>query len=106
EAEAARELADLYGRQGRNRDALQFLARAHRIFSQLRSRRDVADVERRNGRLETQFLEVVKRWGESIEAKDFYTQGHCERVTDLACALATRAGISAESMFSFRIGAM
>jgi HD-GYP domain-containing protein (c-di-GMP phosphodiesterase class II) len=31
--------------------------------------------------------------GESIEAKDRYTQGHCERVADVACALAAQNGI-------------
>jgi diguanylate cyclase (GGDEF)-like protein/putative nucleotidyltransferase with HDIG domain len=106
EADGVRELADLYRRQGRNREALQFLARAHRIFSQLRARRDVADIERRNAKLESEFLEVVQRWGDSIEAKDIYTQGHCERVSELACALASRAGIPRESMFWFRIGAV
>ena len=90
EADAARELAELYRRQGRNRDALQALARAHRLFSQLRSRREVADIERRNAKLEAEFLAVVHKWGESIEAKDFYTRGHCERVSDLSCALAAR----------------
>lgn len=106
EADGSRELAELYRRQGRNREALQFLARAHRLYSQLRSMREVADVERRNGRLESEFLSVVQKWSESIEAKDLYTQGHCERVSDLACALAARAGLPEESMFWFRIGAM
>ena len=106
EADGARELAELYRRQGRNREALQYLARAHRLFSQLRSRREVADVERRNARLEAEFLSVVQKWGESIEAKDLYTQGHCERVSELACALAIRAGLPREAMFWFRIGAV
>ncbi|HEX4683766.1 MAG TPA: diguanylate cyclase [Gemmatimonadaceae bacterium] len=106
EAEATRELAELYRRQGRNREALQCLARAHRLFSKIRARRDVADIERRNARLESEFLELVQRWGDSIEAKDNYTLGHCERVADLACALAVRAGVPREAMFWFRIGAV
>jgi len=106
EAEASRELAELYRRQGRNREALNYLARSHRLFSLLRSRREVADIERRNAKLESQFLELVQRWGDSIEAKDDYTHGHCERVANLACALAARAGVPRESMFWFRIGAL
>ena len=39
-----------------------------------------------------QFIDVVRRWGQSIEAKDLNTHGHCERVADLACAIAERDG--------------
>lgn len=106
EAESSRELAELFRRQGRNREALQLLARSHRLFSALRSRRDMADIERRNAKLESEFLDLVQGWGDSIEAKDDYTLGHCERVADLACALATRVGVPRESMFWFRIGAV
>lgn len=105
-AETARERAELHRRQGRNRDTLQCLNRAHRLFSQLSARRDLADVDRRTSRLETEFLEVVRRWGESIESKDRHTQGHCQRVADLACALAVRAGLDARSLFWFRIAAL
>jgi putative nucleotidyltransferase with HDIG domain len=48
----------------------------------------------------------VQRWGDSIESKDHYTQGHCERVADLACALAEAVGIDQKSLFWFRIGAL
>ena len=106
-AETAKEQADLFGRQGRNRDTLQTLNRAHRLFGQLRARRDLADVGRRMGRLEDEFLDVARRWGESIEAKDRYTQGHCQRVADLACAVARQSGLMDEqTLFWFRIGAL
>ncbi len=109
-ADTAREQADLYRRQGRNRDTLQSLNRAHRSFSRLRARRDLADIGQRMGRLEDEFLTVARRWGESIEAKDRYTQGHCQRVADLACLVAERAGVphgfDAQALFWFRIGAL
>ena len=57
-------------------------------------------------RLEGDFLDVVRKWGESIESKDQHTQGHCERVADLAGALAARAGLDETSLFWFRIGAL
>ncbi len=110
QAETAREQADLYRRQGRNRNTLQALNRAHRLFEQLRARRALADIGRRMGRLEDEFLEVARRWGESIEAKDRYTQGHCQRVADLACLIAEHAGpahgFDAQALFWFRIGAL
>lgn len=104
-AEIARERGELYRRQGRNREALQQLNRAHRMFAELRAKRDIADLNRMTGRLERYFLEVVKRWGESIESQDKYTQGHCERVADISCALASRAGMNPNELFWFRIGA-
>jgi putative nucleotidyltransferase with HDIG domain len=107
EGETARELAALYRQQGRNRQTLQRLNQSHRIFTQLRARRELADVDRRTAMLESDFLDVVRRWGESIESKDRYTQGHCVRVADLACALWERVSpADATARFWFRIGAL
>ncbi|HEY5060607.1 MAG TPA: HD domain-containing phosphohydrolase, partial [Gemmatimonadaceae bacterium] len=105
-ADVTKECAELHRRQGRNRDTLQSLNQAHRLFQQLRARRELADLGRRMERLETSFLDVARRWGESIESKDHYTQGHCERVAELACALAARTGMEEQSLFWFRIGAL
>jgi len=107
QGEVARELADLYRTQGRNRQTLQRLNQSHRLFAQLRARRELADVDRRNAALESDFLDVVRKWGDSIESKDVYTQGHCVRVADLACALWTRVGTPEDTpLFWFRIGAL
>ncbi len=105
-AETSREQAELYRRQGRNADTLRALNRAYKLFDGLRARRDLADIGRRVGRIEDEFLEVARRWGESIEAKDRYTQGHCKRVADLACLIAVEAGFDEQSIFWFRIGAL
>jgi putative nucleotidyltransferase with HDIG domain len=105
-AEFARERAELLARQGRFRETVQFLNRAHQLFSDLRARRDLADVDRRNSRIESSFLDVVRRWSESIESKDSYTQGHCLRVADLSCAIARRVGLDDRRMFWFRVGAL
>ncbi|MEO8621508.1 MAG: HD domain-containing phosphohydrolase [bacterium] len=107
QGETARELAELYRHQGRNRQTLQRLNQAHRLFAQLRARRELADVDRRTALLESDFLDVVRRWGDSIESKDMYTQGHCVRVADLACALWARVCDGDNtSLFWFRIGAL
>ncbi|HEY0780029.1 MAG TPA: HD domain-containing phosphohydrolase [Gemmatirosa sp.] len=105
-AETAREQADLFRRQSRNRETLQALNRAHRLFAQLRAQRDLADVGRKMSRLEGDFVGVARRWGESIEAADRYTQGHCQRVADLACLIAAEVGFDAQALFWFRIGAL
>ena len=105
-AETSRERAEVAKRQGRHRDALTHLNRGHRILSQMRGSRDFPDVDHRTARVERLFLEVVRHWSGSIESKDRYTQGHCERVADLACALAMRTGVGARELFWFRIGAI
>ena len=106
EGDVNRELAELYDRLGRSRETLQALNRAHSCFTQLRARHELADVGRRMTRLEGDFLDVVRQWSESIESKDQHTQGHCERVADLAGALAVKAGLDETSLFWFRIGAL
>ena len=105
-AQIARERAELYRGQGRTRDLLQTLNGAHKLFTQIRARQAAAEVTAQTARLERDVLDVVRRWGESIEEKDEYTQGHCERVADLACALANRSGIEAGTLFWFRVGAL
>jgi putative nucleotidyltransferase with HDIG domain len=105
-AETAREHAELCWREGRHRDTLWQLNAASRAFSHLRARSELADIERRNAELERRFLEIVRKWGESIESKDRYTQGHCERVADIACALARVAGVEEPAMFWLRVGAL
>ncbi|HEX8944303.1 MAG TPA: diguanylate cyclase [Gemmatimonadaceae bacterium] len=105
-AETAREHAELCRRQGRHRDALIHMNRAHETFLQISASGDLADIERRISRLERQFIEAVRYWSASIESKDRYTHGHCERVANLACALALRAGLESSDVFWFRIGAL
>ncbi len=105
-AETAREQALLYETMDKSRDTLKALSQSHRLFTKLRAQRDLADLQRRTGRLERQFYDVVSRWAQTIEEKDLYTLGHCERVADYACALARDVGFDDITMFWFRIGAL
>jgi putative nucleotidyltransferase with HDIG domain len=105
EAEAQRELALVMRGQGRNREALEALNRAHSLFRTLRAAPDHADVTDRISQLESDFLSLVRMWGESIEAKDRYTSGHCERVAAYACRIAEEAGMAARDLVWFRMGA-
>lgn len=105
EAEAQRELALVLRAQARNKEALAALNRAHELFNLLQAHRWQADISQRIGKLENEFLSLVRGWGESIEAKDRYTSGHCERVADYACRIAERCGISEADMIWFRMGA-
>jgi putative nucleotidyltransferase with HDIG domain len=105
-AETAREQAELFETTGRNKDTLRTLAQSYRLFGKLRANRDLADLARRVSRLEDRFLIVVRRWADTIESKDPYTLGHCERVAHYASALARDVGFDDMTMFWFRIGAL
>ena len=105
-ADVAEQQAELYWAQKRHREMLQSLNEAHALYSQLKASHRIAHVEKRNGALESRFLEIAGQWGNSIESKDRYTQGHCERVAFFACVLADSAGFNARSLFWFRIGAL
>lgn len=105
-ADVAEQLAELYWAQKRHRDMLQALNEAHSLYSQLKAQHRVAQVEKRNGALEARFLEMARQWGDSIESKDRYTKGHCERVAFFSCVLADSTGFNSRSLFWFRIGAL
>ena len=105
-AETAREQAELFLSLGRNRDTLQKLSLSHRLFTRLRARRELADVTRKLHDLEDRFQHLVRQWAQSIESKDRYTLGHCERVARYACAVATDLGFDDTTLFWFRVGAL
>jgi len=105
-AETSREQAELYELMGKNRETLQSLSRSHQSYTKLRAQSHLADLKKRIGRLETRFYDLVAKWAGSIESKDAYTLGHCERVADYACALARDVGFDDITMFWFRIGAL
>jgi putative nucleotidyltransferase with HDIG domain len=105
EAQAQRELALVLRAQERNSEALEALNRAHELFTSLQAEQYQADIARRVDQLQDDFLALVRSWGESIEAKDRYTRGHCQRVADYACRIAERIGIGARELVWFRMGA-
>jgi putative nucleotidyltransferase with HDIG domain len=105
EAQAQREMARVLRQHGRNRQALEALNRSHALFTSLQARPDLADIDSRVSELEEEFLSLVRFWGESIEAKDRYTLGHCARVADYACRIAGRAGMTDRELTWFRMGA-
>ena len=105
-ADVTEQLAELYWTQKRHRDMLANLNQSHALYSRLKAQHRVAQVERRNSALEARFLEMAHHWGDSIESKDHYTQGHCQRVAFFACVLADTTGMDSRSLFWFRLGAL
>lgn len=105
-ADVAEQQAELFWVEERHREMLASLNRARAIYSSLNAAHRVAQIERRNDNLEARFLDIARRWGDSIEGADHYTQGHCERVASVATDLAAHAGIGTRDMFWFRLGAL
>ncbi|MFL5593708.1 MAG: HD domain-containing phosphohydrolase [Gemmatimonadaceae bacterium] len=105
-ADVTEQLAELYWTQKRHRDMLSHLNESHALYSRLKAQNRIAQVERRNAALEARFLEMAHQWGDSIESKDHYTQGHCQRVAFFACVLADTTGMDSRSLFWFRLGAL
>jgi diguanylate cyclase (GGDEF)-like protein len=105
EAQTSWERAELHRAQGRYRDALIHFSRGHRLFAALTGTNSGAEIDRLQSRLERQFVEAAREWMASIESKDRYAHGNAERVADLVCALALRAGVEARELFWFRMGA-
>lgn len=104
EAEAERERALVYLDQGKKSEALRSLNRAHRLFTGLRARRELVNVDRQLDGLEKSYLQVVQVWGESIESRDGYTAGHCGRVADYATRLAQAVGFTGRELVWIRMG--
>jgi putative nucleotidyltransferase with HDIG domain len=104
EAEAMAEWAVVHLNAERNGEALQCLNGAHRIFADMHARRELVDLDRRLDQLEDTYLRVVRAWAESIESKDRYTAGHCERVANYSCLLAQAVGITGRDLTWLRMG--
>lgn len=105
EAEIHSERALLLMADGRHAEALRDLNRAHALFLELRMGPEVQELERRLAGLELIYFQLVKAWGESIESKDHYTAGHCERVAHYACELAEAIGFRGGDLEWLRLGA-
>jgi putative nucleotidyltransferase with HDIG domain len=105
EAEAYREMSLCLRTQDRNKEALEALYKSHGLFTALQAKQDQAEIDKRFAQLEADFLSLVTKWGESIEAKDRYTSGHCQRVAEYACRIAGVVGLSSRDLVWFRMGA-
>ncbi|MCW8992604.1 MAG: CHASE domain-containing protein [Gammaproteobacteria bacterium] len=58
------------------------------------------------GELETALLQTIKAIGRTVEKRDPYTAGHQVRVAELAVAIATELGLTADQIEGIRIGAV
>jgi HD-GYP domain-containing protein (c-di-GMP phosphodiesterase class II) len=105
EAEGSRELALLYQLMGRNQDALRLLNTAYRLFRRLDARTELIHVGGKVAALEGTYLTVVSNWGRSLETSDSHTFGHCERVAELAVAVARVLGLGEPAETTILLGA-
>ncbi len=105
EAEATRELAILYVNQERNQDALRLLNTSRKLFGALGASADDHKVASNIAKLERIYIEVVARWGRSIEAADTYTFGHSGRVAAYAMTVAKALRLEEADLMTVQVGA-
>jgi HD-GYP domain-containing protein (c-di-GMP phosphodiesterase class II) len=106
EAECERERALLDMQEGRHRDALSALNRAHRIFLLLRATREIADIERKLERVEKMYLRVAEMLESEVSISfDSLAVEQYQRVSRHACQLASAVGVSGRDLTWLRIGA-
>jgi putative nucleotidyltransferase with HDIG domain len=105
EAEASRELATLHRMNGRNHDALRMLTIALRLFRRLDARTEMVDVGAKVAELESGYLSVVRAWGQSLESTNSRSFGHCERVAQVAVAIARAMRLTDHEETTILVGA-
>jgi hypothetical protein len=66
----------------------------------------VEEIRDTNARLRRAHRDMIAALSRSMEAKDFYTGGHTERVATVAVALAERLGYDGEQLEAIEIGAL
>ncbi len=66
----------------------------------------ISHLQRRNRELSQSYLDTVNIVMQAIEARDSYTRGHTERVTDLAKAIGEQLKLSEEQLFNLEIGSL
>ena len=71
-----------------------------------RAQREVRKMRRRAGGTTPDFVELALRWANDIECNDDFTQGHCDRVADIACGIAVADGFADDRLYWFRVGAV
>ncbi|HEY8509645.1 MAG TPA: HD domain-containing phosphohydrolase [Steroidobacteraceae bacterium] len=106
EAECERERALLDMQEGRHRDALAALNRAHRLFQQLRATREVLEIERKLERVERMYLRVAEMLETEVSISfDSLAVEQYQRVSRYASQLASALGFTGRDLTWLRIGA-
>jgi putative nucleotidyltransferase with HDIG domain len=59
-----------------------------------------------NEKLEQAYLEMIQTLRSTVEAKDPYTRGHSDRVSEFSVLIGEKVGISEEDMKTLRIGGL
>ncbi len=106
EAECERERALLDMQEGRHREALGALNRAHRLFQQLKASREITDIERKLERVEKMYLRVAEMLETEVSISfDSIAVEQYQRVSRYASQLAGAVGFSGRDLTWLRIGA-
>jgi len=104
EADTSRELALLYQKMNRNREALLLLNTSYRLFRKLDARIDMVNVRAKLTALEATYLTVVRNWGRAIDARDSASSRRSERVAAHALRAARMLGLDEHDQTAILLG--
>ena len=82
----------------------QYLARTRAGVQELRDKN--AELQTLANQVQTTHRNLIAALSRSMEAKDFYTGGHVERVAEIAVALGRRLGYDGQALDAIEIGAL
>ena len=82
----------------------QYIARTQENVQELREKN--AQLQKLAGEVHRTHRNLIAALSRSMEAKDFYTGGHVERVAEIATALGRRLGYSGDELDAIEIGAL
>jgi len=89
-----------------DQEKLDFLTRLAGLGAlAIQQRNMVQDLKRSNQELVQAHEAIIKGWAEALELRGIETEGHAERVVDLASRIAENMGISGERLEDVRRGA-
>lgn len=93
-AEVYQELALCYMQRELGDKSLQSLSMAAATLSGIRNPHPPSELEKRMESLEMLFVQIAKEFGDTLDRKDPYTEGHCWRVGLYALELSEWVGFS------------
>lgn len=89
-----------------DQEELEFLNRLAGLGAlAIQQRNMVQDLKRTNQELVQAHEAIIKGWAEALELRGIESEGHAERVVDLAARIAERMGITGERLEDVRRGA-
>ena len=76
-------------------------------ISQMRTIKNINnELKQTSDKLENSYIESIETLRRTVEAKDLYTRGHSDRVSDYSVLLGKKLGLSDDDLYTLKIGGL